>query len=339
MAVVSMKQLLEAGVHFGHQTRRWNPKMATYIYTERNGIYIIDLQKTVKKLEEAYNFVRDLSAEGKSVLFVGTKKQAQESIREEATRAGAFYVNARWLGGMLTNFTTIRTRIQRLAQLRKMEEDGTFDLLPKKEVSKLQLEIEKLERFLGGIKDMKSYPGALFIVDPRKERIAAPTHLVHLPALRVVNTKFKKFDEERFERDMSVQVRSAVKLCKAFVPAMAKAKRGRVLFMLTSYLLGLPPKNTAAYIMAKSALHGLAKSLAADYAGTGVTVNCVMPSMMETKFLADTSNLIVEASAQANPMGRNARVEDVVPAMAFLLGEETGFITGVSLPITGGSAL
>ena len=158
MAVVSMKQLLEAGVHFGHQTRRWNPKMAPYIFTERNGIYIIDLQKTVKKLEEAYNFVRDLSAEGKSVLFVGTKKQAQESIREEATRAGAFYVNARWLGGMLTNFTTIRTRIQRLAQLRKMEEDGTFDLLPKKEVSKLQLEIEKLERFLGGIKDMKYLP-------------------------------------------------------------------------------------------------------------------------------------------------------------------------------------
>ena len=150
MAVVSMKQLLEAGVHFGHQTRRWNPKMAPYIFTERNGIYIIDLQKTVKKLEEAYNFVRDISTEGKSVLFVGTKKQAQESIREEATRAGAFYVNARWLGGMLTNFATIRTRIQRLAQLRKMEEDGTFDLLPKKEVSKLQLEIEKLERFLGG---------------------------------------------------------------------------------------------------------------------------------------------------------------------------------------------
>ena len=156
MAVVSMKQLLEAGVHFGHQTRRWNPKMAPYIFTERNGIYIIDLQKTVKKLEEAYNFVRDISTEGKSVLFVGTKKQAQESIREEATRAGAFYVNARWLGGMLTNFATIRTRIQRLAQLRKMEEDGTFDLLPKKEVSKLQLEIEKLEKFLGGIKDMKA---------------------------------------------------------------------------------------------------------------------------------------------------------------------------------------
>lgn len=166
----------------------------------------------------------------------------------------------------------------------------------------------------------------------------APTHLVHLPALRVINTKFKKFDEERFELDLSVQVRSAVKLCKTFVPLMAKAKRGRVLFMLTSYLIGVPPKNTAAYIMAKSALGGLAKSLAADYAPFGVTVNCVAPSMMETRFLADTSDLIVQASAEANPMGRNARVEDVVPAIEFLLGDEAGFITGVTLPITGGSA-
>ena len=166
-----------------------------------------------------------------------------------------------------------------------------------------------------------------------------PTHIVHLPALRVINTKFKNFDEERFDKDLSVQVRSAVKICKTFVPKMAKAKRGRVLFMLTSYLLGMPPKNTAAYVMAKSTLQGLAKSLAADYAGTGVTVNCVMPSMMETKFLADTSDLIVQASAEANPMGRNARVSDVVPAMAFLLGEDAGFITGVTLPITGGRAL
>ena len=189
MAVVSMKQLLEAGVHFGHQTRRWNPKMAPYIFTERNGIYIIDLQKTVKKLEEAYNFVRDLSAEGKSVLFVGTKKQAQESIREEATRAGAFYVNARWLGGMLTNFVTIRTRVQRLAQLRKMEEDGTFDLLPKKEVSKLQLEIEKLEKFLGGIQNMDRLPGALFVVDPRKERIAvSEARKLGIPVVAIVDT-------------------------------------------------------------------------------------------------------------------------------------------------------
>ncbi len=189
MAVVSMKQLLEAGVHFGHQTRRWNPKMAPYIFTERNGIYIIDLQKTVKKLEEAYNFVRDLSVEGKSVLFVGTKKQAQESVKEEAVRAGAFYVNARWLGGMLTNFRTIRRRIDRLRQLRAMEEDGTFDLLPKKEVVKLNLEIEKLEKFLGGIKEMKELPGALFIVDPRKERIAvSEAKKLGIPIVAIVDT-------------------------------------------------------------------------------------------------------------------------------------------------------
>ena len=189
MAVVSMKQLLEAGVHFGHQTRRWNPKMAQYIFTERNGIYIIDLQKTVKKLEEAYDFVRELSANGGTVLFVGTKKQAGDSIREEAERSGAYYVNARWLGGMLTNFETIRKRIRRLEQLRKMEADGTFERLPKKEVGKLQLEIEKLEKFLGGIKEMKKLPGALFIVDPRKERIAvAEAKKLNIPIVAIVDT-------------------------------------------------------------------------------------------------------------------------------------------------------
>ena len=189
MAVVSMKQLLEAGVHFGHQTRRWNPKMSEYIFTERNGIYIIDLQKTVRKLEDAYNFVRQLSMEGKSVLFVGTKKQAQDSVRDEAQRAGAYYVNARWLGGMLTNFRTIRRRIDRLNQLKTMESDGTFDMLPKKEVVKLNLEIEKLEKFLGGIKEMKQLPGALFIVDPRKERIAvAEAKKLGIPIVAIVDT-------------------------------------------------------------------------------------------------------------------------------------------------------
>ena len=189
MGVVSMKQLLEAGVHFGHQTRRWNPKMARYIFTERNGIYIIDLQKTVKKLDEAYMFVRDLAANGGNLLFVGTKKQAGGSVRDEATRAGAYYVNARWLGGMLTNFKTIRRRIDRLAQLRKMQEDGTFDLLPKKEVSKLNLEIEKLEKFLGGIKDMKKLPSALFVVDPRKEKIAvAEARKLGIPIVAIVDT-------------------------------------------------------------------------------------------------------------------------------------------------------
>ncbi|MDD5923839.1 MAG: 30S ribosomal protein S2 [Clostridia bacterium] len=189
MAVVSMKQLLEAGVHFGHQTRRWNPKMSEYIFTERNGIYIIDLQKTVKKLEEAYSFIREVSMEGKSVLFVGTKKQAQDSVKEEAERAGAYYVNARWLGGMLTNFSTIKTRIVRLKQLRTMSEDGTFDLLPKKEVIKLKLEIEKLEKFLGGIENMPGVPGALFIVDPRKERIAvAEAKKLGIPIVAIVDT-------------------------------------------------------------------------------------------------------------------------------------------------------
>ena len=189
MSVVSMKQLLEAGVHFGHQTRRWNPKMAQYIFTERNGIYIIDLQKTVKKLEEAYLFIRDIAAEGGEVIFVGTKKQAQDSVKEEAERCGMPYVNARWLGGMLTNFNTIQKRIKRLAQLKAMEADGTFDLLPKKEVTKLNLEIEKLEKFMGGITEMKKQPAAMFIVDPRKERIAVlEAHKLGIPIVAIVDT-------------------------------------------------------------------------------------------------------------------------------------------------------
>ena len=189
MSVISMKQLLEAGVHFGHQTRRWNPKMAAYIFTERNGIYIIDLQKTVKKLEEAYFFVRDMAAAGESILFVGTKKQAQDAIKEEAERCGQFFVNARWLGGMLTNFKTMRTRIARLNQLQKMQEDGTFDLLPKKEVIKLQLEIAKLEKYLGGVREMKKLPGALFVVDSRKEKNAiAEARKLGIPIVAIVDT-------------------------------------------------------------------------------------------------------------------------------------------------------
>ena len=189
MAVVSMKQLLEAGVHFGHQTRRWNPKMAEYIYMERNGIYIIDLQKTVKKLEEAYAFVRELAANGQNILFVGTKKQAAEAVKEEAERVGQYYVNARWLGGMLTNFKTMRTRIDRLAQLKKMQEDGTFDMLPKKEVMKHMGEIAKLEKYLGGVVEMKKLPGALFVVDPRKERNAInEARKLHIPIVAIVDT-------------------------------------------------------------------------------------------------------------------------------------------------------
>ncbi|MDD6158190.1 MAG: 30S ribosomal protein S2 [bacterium] len=189
MSVVSMKQLLEAGVHFGHQTRRWNPKMAEYIYMERNGIYIIDLQKTVKKLEEAYSFVRSLAENGESILFVGTKKQAQDAVKEESERVGMYYVNARWLGGMLTNFRTMRTRVDRLAQLKKMQEDGTFDMLPKKEVMKHLGEMAKLEKYLGGVKDMKKLPGALFVIDPRKEHIAiAEARKLHIPVVAIVDT-------------------------------------------------------------------------------------------------------------------------------------------------------
>ena len=187
--VVSMKALLEAGVHFGHQTRRWNPKMAPYIYTERNGIYIVDLQKTVRKLEEAYSFVRELAQSGQSLLFVGTKKQAQEAIKDEALRCGQYYVNARWLGGMMTNFKTMRTRVDRLTQLKAMQEDGTFDMLPKKEVMKHLGEIAKLEKYLGGVKEMKKLPGALFIVDTRKERNAiAEAHKLGIPIVGIVDT-------------------------------------------------------------------------------------------------------------------------------------------------------
>ena len=189
MAVISMKQLLEAGVHFGHQTRRWNPKMAQYIFTERNGIYIIDLQKTVRKIDEAYAFVRDIAMEGKSILFVGTKKQAQESIEAEAKRCNMFYVNNRWLGGMLTNFRTIRSRVERLNQIDKMEQSGQFEVLPKKEVINLCHEREKLEANLGGIRDMKKLPGALFVVDPRKEHIAVTeARILGIPIVGIVDT-------------------------------------------------------------------------------------------------------------------------------------------------------
>ena len=190
MSVISMKQLLEAGVHFGHQTRRWNPKMAPYIFTERNGIYIIDLQKTVKKAEEAYNFIKEVAAEGKDILFVGTKKQAQEAIQEEAIRSNMHFVNNRWLGGMLTNFETIKTRIKRLAEIERMQEDGTFEVLPKKEVIKLKGELEKLEKNLGGIRNLDCENiGAMFIVDPRKEKTAiSEAKILGIPVVAIVDT-------------------------------------------------------------------------------------------------------------------------------------------------------
>ena len=227
MAVVSMKQLLEAGVHFGHQTRRWNPKMAPYIFTERNGIYIIDLQKTVRKLDEAYNFVHEVAANGGEILFVGTKKQAADSIKEEATRAGAHYVNARWLGGMMTNFKTIQRRIARLEQLHTMETDGTFDLLPKKEVIKLNLEIEKLEKFLGGIKNMKKLPGALFIVDPRKEKIAvAEAKKLGIPVVAIVDTNCDPDEIDYVIPGNDDAIRAVKLIAGAMADAIISAKQG-----------------------------------------------------------------------------------------------------------------
>jgi small subunit ribosomal protein S2 len=227
MSVVSMKQLLEAGVHFGHQTRRWNPKMAEYIFAERNGIYIIDLQKTVKNLEAAYNFVRDISMEGKEILFVGTKKQAQESIKEEAVRCEMPFVNARWLGGMMTNFNTITLRIKRLNQLRKMEEDGTFDLLPKKEVIKLKLEIEKLEKFMGGIQNMKKLPGALFIVDPRKERIAvSEAKKLNIPIVAIVDTNCDPDDVDYVIPGNDDAIRAVKLIASVMADAVLEGKQG-----------------------------------------------------------------------------------------------------------------
>lgn len=227
MSVVSMKQLLEAGVHFGHQTRRWNPKMAEYIFTERNGIYIIDLQKTVKKLEDAYMVVRDIAAEGDEILFVGTKKQAQESIKEEAQRCGMPYVNARWLGGMLTNFSTIKRRIKRLGQLQAMREDGTFDMLPKKEAAKLELEIEKLEKFMGGITEMKKQPAAMFIVDPRKERIAvAEAKKLGIPIIAIVDTNCDPDEIDHVIPGNDDAIRAVKLIAGAMADAVIEGRQG-----------------------------------------------------------------------------------------------------------------
>ncbi|MEK5443104.1 MULTISPECIES: 30S ribosomal protein S2 [Fredinandcohnia] len=227
MSVISMKQLLEAGVHFGHQTRRWNPKMKRYIFTERNGIYIIDLQKTVKKVEEAYNFVKELAGNGGTMLFVGTKKQAQDSVKEEAERSGMYFVNQRWLGGTLTNFETIQKRIKRLKDIERMQEDGTFDVLPKKEVVGLKKELERLEKFLGGIKDMKQLPDALFIIDPRKERIAvAEAHKLNIPIVGIVDTNCDP-DEIDYVIPANDDAIRAVKLLTGkMADAILEAKQG-----------------------------------------------------------------------------------------------------------------
>ncbi|PEV26242.1 30S ribosomal protein S2 [Bacillus thuringiensis] len=227
MSVISMKQLLEAGVHFGHQTRRWNPKMKRYIFTERNGIYIIDLQKTVKKVEEAYRTMRDIAAEGGDILFVGTKKQAQEAIKEEATRAGMYFVNQRWLGGTLTNFQTIQKRIKRLKDIEIMQEDGTFEVLPKKEVVQLKKELERLEKFLGGIKDMKGLPSALFVVDPRKERIAvAEARKLHIPIIGIVDTNCDPDEIDHVIPANDDAIRAVKLLTSKMADAILEAKQG-----------------------------------------------------------------------------------------------------------------
>ncbi|NLT96423.1 MAG: 30S ribosomal protein S2 [Clostridia bacterium] len=227
MAVISMKQLLEAGVHFGHQTRRWNPKMAPYIFAERNGIYIIDLQKTVKKVVEAYEFIRQVAMEGKPILFVGTKKQAQETVKEEAIRCGEYFVNERWLGGMLTNYGTIKKRIDRLFELERMEEEGTMSVLPKKEVIKLRGERERLERFLGGIKNMPELPGALFVIDPRKERIAvAEAKRLGIPVVSIVDTNCDPDEVDYVIPGNDDAIRAVKLLTAVMADAVLEAKQG-----------------------------------------------------------------------------------------------------------------
>ncbi len=229
MAVISMKQLLEAGVHFGHQTRRWNPKMAPYIFTERNGIYIIDLQKTVKKIEEAYDFMKEVAATGRPILFVGTKKQAQNAIVDEAKRCGQYYVSERWLGGMLTNYKTISGRIKRLFDIDRMEEDGTFEKLSKKEVIKLRAERDKLEKFLGGIKDMKGMPGALFIVDPKKERIAVKeARILGIPVVGIVDTNCDPDDVDYIIPANDDAIRAVKLIVSKMADAVVEANQGTI---------------------------------------------------------------------------------------------------------------
>ena len=230
MSVVSIKQLLEAGVHFGHHTRRWNPKMAEYIFTERNGIYIIDLQKTIKKFEEAYMFVRDISAQGGKVLFVGTKKQASDAIREEAERCGQYFVNVRWLGGMLTNYKTIKTSIARLKSLEKMQADGTFDMLPKKEVASLQKEMLTLERNLGGIKEMGGLPDAIFIVDPRKEHNAVlEAKKLGIPVVAIVDTNCDPDDADYVIPGNDDAIRAIRLIAATLADAVIEGKQGEQL--------------------------------------------------------------------------------------------------------------
>ena len=285
-----MKALLEAGVHFGHQTRRWNPKMAPYIYTERNGIYIIDLQKTVKKLEEAYNFVRSVSESGQNILFVGTKKQAQEAIKEEASRCGGYYVNARWLGGMMTNFKTMRTRVDRLNQLKTMQADGTFDMLPKKEVMKHLAEIEKLEKYLGGVKEMKKLPGALFIVDTRKERNAiAEAHKLGIPVVAIADTNCDP-DEIDYPIPGNDDAIRAIKLISSVMAnAMIEGKQGEE----TEEKAEQMAKAVVRSPLVKCAVFGTDANWGRVLCAIGYSGAQFDPKDVEVKFLSRAGELLV----------------------------------------------
>jgi len=265
MSVISMKQLLEAGVHFGHQTRRWNPKMAPYIFAERNGIYIIDLQKTVGLIDDAYAFIQDIVKTGKPILFVGTKKQAQQAVMDEAQRAGQFFVNERWLGGMLTNFKTISARIDRLHEIEKMEQDGVFEQLTKKEVGKLRLESEKLEKFLGGIKDMHRMPGAMFVVDPKKERIAVKeARILGIPIVGIVDTNCDPDDVDFIIPANDDAIRSIRLITAAIADAVIEANQGESFVEAAAQKDAVVAGEFAAAEEAKEEI--FAESVAADYA-------------------------------------------------------------------------
>ena len=309
MNVISMKQLLEAGVHFGHQTRRWNPKMAQYIFTERNGIYIIDLQKTVKKVEEAYKFTKEIAETGKPILFVGTKKQAQEAIKEEAERCGMFYVNERWLGGMLTNFKTIEGRIQRLRDLEAMQADGTFEVLPKKEVSGLKNEMEKLEKNLGGIKDMKEMPGVMFVVDPKKERIAIlEARKLNIPVFGIVDTNC--------DPDLVDYV----------IPGNDDAVRAVkvILGVLANAINEAQDRELVDFVTEEDKIKEIAKTLkekhSAFYLGRGLDYNIAMEGALKIK---EISYIHAEAFAAGElKHGTIALIEEGTPVIAIATQEE-----------------
>jgi len=316
MSVISMKQLLEAGVHFGHQTRRWNPKMAEYIYTERNGIYIIDLQKSVGKVDEAYNAVKDIAAEGGKILFVGTKKQAQDSIKAEAERCGMYYVNERWLGGMLTNFETIQTRIKRLKAIEKMSEDGTFDVLPKKEVINLKKEWAKLEKNLGGIKDMKDIPDAIFVVDPKKERICIQeAHILGIPLIGIVDTNCDPEELDYVIPGNDDAIRAVKLIVSKMADAVIEANQGESLAEETEEALREATSQIVEAV--HSVLEKTPPELASDIADRGIVLTG------GGSLLSGLEDLI-ESKTGINTM----TAEDPMTAVAIGTGKFIEFLSG-----------